>query len=95
MPVIVYDIPGRSIVQVAEETLVRLAADYPNRGIKMPADVARPTHIRNLLGAAAQLSGEDATALPLPCRRWALAVFRLRQCCSKTTQQYAQGMDNW
>ena len=67
VPVIVYDIPGRSIVHVAEETLARLAADYPNiAGIKdATADVARPTRIRNLLGADfAQLSGEDATALP-------------------------------
>ena len=67
VPVIVYDIPGRSIVQLAEETLVRLAADYTNiTGIKdATADVARPTRIRNLLGADfAQLSGEDATALP-------------------------------
>ncbi len=67
VPVIVYDIPGRSIVQVAEETLARLVADYTNiRGIKdATADVARPTRIRNLLGADfVQLSGEDATALP-------------------------------
>ena len=67
VPVIIYDIPGRSIVQVAEETLVRLAADHPNiSGIKdATADVARPTRLRNLLGADfAQLSGEDATALP-------------------------------
>ena len=45
-----------------------LAADYPNiSGIKdATADVARPTRIRNLLGADfAQLSGEDATALYL------------------------------
>ncbi|MDC0063232.1 4-hydroxy-tetrahydrodipicolinate synthase [Candidatus Puniceispirillum sp.] len=67
VPVIVYDIPGRSIVQVTDETLVRLASDYPNiSGIKdATADVARPTRIRNLLSADfAQLSGEDATALP-------------------------------
>jgi 4-hydroxy-tetrahydrodipicolinate synthase len=67
IPVIVYDIPGRSIVQVAEETLVRLAADHTNiNGIKdATSDVARPTRILNLLGADfAQLSGEDATALP-------------------------------
>ncbi|MDC1383397.1 4-hydroxy-tetrahydrodipicolinate synthase [Candidatus Puniceispirillum sp.] len=67
VPVIVYDIPGRSIVHVADETLTRLAADCPNvKGIKdATADVARPTRLRNLLGAEfAQLSGEDATALP-------------------------------
>ena len=87
VPVIVYDIPGRSIVQVAEDTLVRLAADYPNiSGIKdATADVARPTRIRNLLGADfAQLSGEDATALPIPCCRWAWLYFGYGECCSKT-----------
>ena len=67
VPIIVYDIPGRSVVQVAEETLLRLATDHTNiRGIKdATADVARPTRILNLLGEDfAQLSGEDATALP-------------------------------
>ena len=67
IPVIVYDIPGRSIVRVNDDTLARLAADFPMiRGIKdATADVGRPTVLRNLLGASfAQLSGEDATALP-------------------------------
>ena len=46
---------------------VRVTASNPNiGGIKdATADIARPTRIRNLLGADfAQLSGEDATALP-------------------------------
>ena len=67
VPVIVYDIPGRSIVEVDDATMVRLAADHANiKGIKdATADVGRPTRLRNLLGADfAQLSGEDATALP-------------------------------
>ena len=67
VPVIVYDIPGRSIVNVADETLAQLSANHTNiRGIKdATADISRPTRIRNLLGAEfAQLSGEDATALP-------------------------------
>ena len=67
VPVIVYDIPGRSIVKVDDLTLARLAADHANiKGIKdATADVGRPTRLRNLLGADfAQLSGEDATALP-------------------------------
>ena len=67
VPVIVYDIPGRSIVKVNDETLARLASDFTNiKGIKdATADVGRPTVLRNLLGADfAQLSGEDATALP-------------------------------
>jgi 4-hydroxy-tetrahydrodipicolinate synthase len=67
VPVIVYDIPGRSIVKVDDETMARLAADHANiKGIKdATADLGRPTRLRNLLGADfAQLSGEDATALP-------------------------------
>ena len=67
VPVIVYDIPGRSIVKVDDATMARLAADHVNiKGIKdATADVGRPTRLRNLLGADfAQLSGEDATALP-------------------------------
>jgi len=64
--VIVYDIPGRSIVKVDDATMARLAADHANiTGIKdATADVGRPTRLRNLLGADfAQLSGEDATAI--------------------------------
>jgi 4-hydroxy-tetrahydrodipicolinate synthase len=67
VPVIVYDIPGRSIVRVNDQTLARLASDFANiKGIKdATADVGRPTVLRNLLGPDfAQLSGEDATALP-------------------------------
>ena len=65
--VIVYDIPGRSIVRVNDETLTRMAADYPNiSGIKdATTDVGRPPRITNALGSGfAQLSGEDATTLP-------------------------------
>ena len=45
--VIVYDIPGRSIVRVNDDTLVRMAADYPNiLGIKdATTDVGRPPRI--------------------------------------------------
>ena len=65
--VIVYDIPGRSIVRVNDDTLARMAADYPNiLGIKdATTDVGRPPRITNALGSGfAQLSGEDATTLP-------------------------------
>ena len=67
VPVIVYDIPGRSIVKVDDSSMARLVADHANiKGIKdATADVGRPTRLRNLLGADfVQLSGEDATALP-------------------------------
>jgi len=67
VPVIVYDIPGRSIVRVNDNTLAKLAADFANiSGIKdATADLARPTILHNMLGNTfTQLSGEDATALP-------------------------------
>ena len=67
VPVIVYDIPGRSIVRVDDDTLVRLNKAYGNiRGIKdATSEVGRPPRISNALGAGfAQLSGEDATTLP-------------------------------
>jgi 4-hydroxy-tetrahydrodipicolinate synthase len=67
VPVIVYDIPGRSIVRMNDNTLAKLASDYANiSGIKdATADLARPTILHNMLGNTfTQLSGEDATALP-------------------------------
>ena len=65
--VIVYDIPGRSIVRVDDANLVRMNAAFPNiRGIKdATSEVGRPPRILNALGNGfAQLSGEDATTLP-------------------------------
>jgi 4-hydroxy-tetrahydrodipicolinate synthase len=67
VPVIVYDIPGRSIVRVSDDNLLRMAEDHSNIcGIKdATSDVARPTKLHTLLGAGfTQLSGEDATTLP-------------------------------
>ncbi len=67
IPLIVYDIPGRSIVSVSDETFVRLCEDHELiLGIKdATADIARPPRLRNLIGSGfSQLSGEDATALP-------------------------------
>jgi 4-hydroxy-tetrahydrodipicolinate synthase len=67
VPVVVYDIPGRSIVRINDNTLARLASDFVNiSGIKdATADLVRPTALQNLLGNGfAQLSGEDATSLP-------------------------------
>ncbi|MEC8539286.1 MAG: 4-hydroxy-tetrahydrodipicolinate synthase [Pseudomonadota bacterium] len=65
--VIVYDIPGRSIVRVDDANLVRMNAAFPNiSGIKYAtSEVGRPPRILNALGNGfAQLSGEDATTLP-------------------------------
>ena len=66
VPLIIYDIPGRSIVQISDEVMADLAA-HPNiAGIKdATADCARPTKLKSLIGDDfCQLSGEDATVLP-------------------------------
>ena len=66
IPVIVYDIPGRSIIAVNDDTMASLAEHPQITGIKDATyDLARPTQLLNLIGPGfSQLSGEDATALP-------------------------------
>ena len=65
LPVIVYNIPGRSVINIAVDTFARLAK-LPNIvGVKdATADLARPLQMRVAIGEAfCQLSGEDATAI--------------------------------
>ncbi len=65
LPIIVYNIPPRSVVDIAPDTMARLAK-YPNIvGVKdATANLARPLHTRRGCGADfIQLSGEDHTAL--------------------------------
>ncbi|TGY87451.1 4-hydroxy-tetrahydrodipicolinate synthase [Marinicauda algicola] len=65
LPIIVYNIPGRSIVDIRPETMARMA-EHPNIvGVKdATGDVVRVTQHRNLIGPDfVQLSGEDASAL--------------------------------
>ena len=65
IPQIIYNIPGRSVVDMSVETMTRLAA-LPNViGVKdATADLTRPTRTRNAIGAEfCQLSGEDGTIL--------------------------------
>ena len=64
IPLIVYDIPGRSIVSVEDELLAQLAKHKNIIGIKdATGDAARPARLSNLIGDDfCQLSGDDATA---------------------------------
>lgn len=66
LPIVLYNIPGRSVVDLQDSTIARLA-ELPNIvGIKdATGDLARVSSLRqNLKGRAfCQLSGEDATAL--------------------------------
>ena len=66
VPVIIYDIPGRSIVSVNDDTMAELAKIPNIAGVKdATGDAARPTRLLNQIGENfAQLSGEDATCLP-------------------------------
>lgn len=66
LPIFVYNIPGRSVVDVKDETLARLAESCPNiAGIKdATGDLARVSTLRNLVGdRLTLLSGEDMTAI--------------------------------
>jgi 4-hydroxy-tetrahydrodipicolinate synthase len=67
IPVIIYNIPPRSIVDISVDTFVRLAKLPRIVGVKdATMDLARPLRMRLALGADfIQLSGEDATAVPL------------------------------
>ena len=65
-PIVIYNIPGRCIVDMSVATMARLAK-LPNIvGVKdATADLARPAQTRREIGPDfAQLSGEDATVVP-------------------------------
>jgi len=65
LPVIIYNIPPRSVIDMSVETMARLAK-HPNIvGVKdATANLTRPLHTRAACGPDfCQLSGEDHTAL--------------------------------
>ena len=65
LPIIIYNIPSRSVVDMSVATMARLA-QHPNIvGVKdATANVARPLHTRRACGQEfCQLSGEDHTAV--------------------------------
>jgi 4-hydroxy-tetrahydrodipicolinate synthase len=63
LPIILHDIPSRTIRELADETLVRLAASKQFVGLRDgTGDVARPMRLRSLLPSGFRLlSGDDAT----------------------------------
>ena len=69
LPIIVYDIPGRTGVGVAIDTLARLRRDIPERviGLKEATGTTeRIAQLRSLLGSDfAILSGDDSLTLPM------------------------------
>lgn len=70
LPIIIYNIPGRSVVNITDETLARLAKFKNIVGVKdATGDLSRVSTLNMALKAAGvtdpfhQLSGEDMTAL--------------------------------
>jgi 4-hydroxy-tetrahydrodipicolinate synthase len=66
IPIIVYNVPGRTVASISVETLARLSHDFKNIvGTKdASADLTRPSRQRLMSGEKfIQLSGEDGTAL--------------------------------
>lgn len=64
IPILIYNIPGRSVIDMSVATMARLAQDFDSIvGVKDASnDLARPLQTRVTLGADfCQLSGEDAT----------------------------------
>jgi 4-hydroxy-tetrahydrodipicolinate synthase len=65
MPLIIYNIPSRCVIDMSVETMARLAQHQHIVGVKdATANLARPLHTRRACGAGfIQLSGEDHTVL--------------------------------
>ncbi len=66
LPIIIYNVPSRTVTNISVETIDRLAKDCPNIvGLKdATADLTRPSRQRLMTGERfIQLSGEDGTAL--------------------------------
>lgn len=64
LPIVIYNIPGRSVIDMSVDTMARLAELPRIVGVKdATADLARPLATRVRIGPEfCQLSGEDATA---------------------------------
>ncbi|GIL38657.1 4-hydroxy-tetrahydrodipicolinate synthase [Roseiterribacter gracilis] len=64
LPIVIYNIPPRSVIDMSVETMARLAKLKNIVGVKdATADLARPLRTRTVIGPDfCQLSGEDATA---------------------------------
>lgn len=64
LPIVLYDVPGRSGVAIADDTIVKLFDAELIIGIKdATADLSRPPRLRALCGdGLIQLSGDDSTA---------------------------------
>ena len=65
IPIVIYNIPGRSVVDMSVETMAKLAEHDNIVGVKDATnDLSRPQKMRQLVGEKfCQLSGEDGTSV--------------------------------
>ena len=65
LPIILYDVPSRTVCGLSDDTIARLAEMPQIIGLKdATGDVTRPARLRSLVGPDFKLlSGDDATAL--------------------------------
>lgn len=67
IPIILYNIPGRSVVDINDETIIRIIDACPRVvGVKdATGDLSRPVNLKKLLGDRdfCMISGEDGTAI--------------------------------
>src|ERR1700733_4446258 len=65
LPIILHDIPSRTIRELSDDTLARLAESRQFVGLRdATGDIARPLRLRSLVPPGFRLlSGDDATAL--------------------------------
>ena len=77
LPIILYDVPERTVSGLADATICRLAGMPQIAGLKdATGDVTRPPRLRGLLGSDFRLfSGDDATAFAF-IAQGVTAVFR-------------------
>jgi len=66
LPILIYNIPPRSVIDMSVETMARIAGLPKIVGVKdATADLSRPLQTRLAIGADfCMMSGEDATAVP-------------------------------
>lgn len=66
IPIFVYNIPGRSVINISVDTMARIAQLPRVYGVKDAAgDIVRPVHTRRTCGEDfVQLCGDDAFTLP-------------------------------
>ena len=95
LPIIIYNIPPRSVVDMSVETMARLAKHRNIIGVKdATANLTRPLHTRRACGADfCQLSGEDHTALAFNAAGGVGCISVTANVAPRLVQRHADGLD--